>query len=245
MSKRQSTLLGFVKTKKTKICSPFTTSDVHFKEAEVSEYCCSNTSSSSSTVQAADNRPIASIAFNSETRNVDFGFYIDIATTSFSDAEKANSLRNAWEPPEDFSYSFSVHGKNNKDVKCYLSKKHFDFLIEDLEYRFDNDLMNILSFNIALPSVFLKLSADEVFTSVKSISEFLSQYITDSPEILEIKLKVEIELWHKNFENNDTMLESNCCFSEEIILGTKTTQNVASIKHDAGKIMQFGTYAYA
>ncbi|CAH1108118.1 unnamed protein product [Psylliodes chrysocephalus] len=125
MSRRQSTLLGFVETKKTKICSPSTTSDVHFKEAEVSEYCCSNTSSSSSTVQAADNRPIASIAFNSKTRNVDFGFYIDIATTSFSDAEKANLLRNAWEPPEDFSYPFSVHRKNNKDVKCYLSKKHF------------------------------------------------------------------------------------------------------------------------
>lgn len=54
---------------------------------------------------------------------VDIGFYVG---QSASDNEKVNILKNAWLPGKDFNYPFSVHRKSNKDVKCFLSAKHFD-----------------------------------------------------------------------------------------------------------------------
>lgn len=125
MSKRQSTLLDFVEKKKCKISQPSSTSilpnDENIRKPGVNDPC----STSSTSAKTVECRPIAAISFNpeSEARNVDFGLYI--GERSFNDAERASLLRNAWVPPESFSYPFSVHRKGNRDVKCYLSKKHF------------------------------------------------------------------------------------------------------------------------
>nr|CAI5830424.1 unnamed protein product [Callosobruchus analis] len=42
-----------------------------------------------------------------------------------------------------------------------------DFVIEDLKFRFDGDLMNILNLNVVLPSIFSKLNTDEIGMSIK------------------------------------------------------------------------------
>lgn len=58
---------------------------------------------------------------------IDVGFYIEKqSTSSITDLEKFNILKCAWTPDNKFIFPFSVHMKNKKEVKCYLSQKHFN-----------------------------------------------------------------------------------------------------------------------
>nr|CAI5849000.1 unnamed protein product [Callosobruchus analis] len=70
-----------------------------------------------------------------------------------------------------------------------------DFVIEDLKFRFDGDLMNILNLNVVLPSTFSKLNTDEIGMSIKKIAKFLVCLgYDDYDEVLtEMKLKSEID----------------------------------------------------
>lgn len=56
---------------------------------------------------------------------VDIGSYILKEKGSISDLEKYNLLKNAFVPATHFKFPYSVHCKNQKDVKCFLSSKHF------------------------------------------------------------------------------------------------------------------------
>lgn len=55
--------------------------------------------------------------------NVDVGEYINKVTVT--DTEKYNILKNAFVPTTNFKFPYSVHCKNKKNIKCFLSLKHF------------------------------------------------------------------------------------------------------------------------
>lgn len=57
---------------------------------------------------------------------VDVGSYIYKDKGSISDLEKYNLLKHAFVPTVQFKFPYSVHCKNQKDVKCFLSLKHFN-----------------------------------------------------------------------------------------------------------------------
>lgn len=43
-----------------------------------------------------------------------------------SETDKYNLLKNSFSPGNNFEYPFSIHKKNDKEIRCFLSAKHFD-----------------------------------------------------------------------------------------------------------------------
>nr|CAH7736446.1 unnamed protein product [Callosobruchus chinensis] len=77
---------------------------------------------------------------------IDIGKYVKIVkegANKMSDLEKSNILKNSFLPDEHFSFPYSVHRKNDKDIKCYLSIKHFN-------------LFNWLTYSKSLNGLFCK-----------------------------------------------------------------------------------------
>ncbi|CAG9822169.1 unnamed protein product [Phaedon cochleariae] len=60
-----------------------------------------------------------------------------------TDLQKMNILKYAMVPGKEFIYPFSLHTKKNKDVKCYLSQKHFQ-------------LFEWLTFSVSKKGIFCK-----------------------------------------------------------------------------------------
>ena len=57
---------------------------------------------------------------------VDVGTYVN---QEIGDLEKYNILKNAFVPDRDFNFPFSIHYKNDKEIKCFLSVKHLTILL--------------------------------------------------------------------------------------------------------------------
>lgn len=73
-----------------------------------------------------------------------------------------------------------------------------EYIIEDLESRFDNDLMNILNLNIVFPTVFPKLSPREICESLDKLILFIKPFFINDP-LFELTLKAEFEIWKNKF----------------------------------------------
>lgn len=58
-----------------------------------------------------------------EQIDVDIGEYVD--QIHITDLEKVNILKNSFVPDHTFVYPYSLHVKNQKEKKCYLSLNHF------------------------------------------------------------------------------------------------------------------------
>lgn len=130
MSKRsnQKTLDFFVK--KAKVAKSNDLDESHDSLSQDQPTTSESTSSGCMTVQAASDPQVCE-SFEDETKNtetlgvVDLGNYINM-NIMVSDLEKYNALTNAFVPGKGFRFPYSVHIKNNKEVKCYLSHTHFD-----------------------------------------------------------------------------------------------------------------------
>nr|CAI5830425.1 unnamed protein product [Callosobruchus analis] len=99
MSKRQSTILGFIE-KKPKLIEHSTPSS---SCSEVKESTLSSTNEQESVIVS---HPIERSPY---ATNIDVGLYITSENTS--DFEKVNILKYAWKPSENFEFPHSVHKK--------------------------------------------------------------------------------------------------------------------------------------
>ncbi|CAH1104324.1 unnamed protein product [Psylliodes chrysocephalus] len=55
---------------------------------------------------------------------IDIGHYVN-DKVNISDFDKYQILKKAFVPEKSYTFPYSVHSKNKKDVKCYLSQNHF------------------------------------------------------------------------------------------------------------------------
>lgn len=59
--------------------------------------------------------------------DVDIGHYAsNKGSITVADVENFNIIKNAFVPTPQFKFPYSVHCKNQRDMKCFLSTKHFN-----------------------------------------------------------------------------------------------------------------------
>lgn len=73
--------------------------------------------------------------------DVDIGHYAsNKGSITVADVENFNIIKNAFVPTPQFKFPYSVHCKNQRDMKCFLSTKHFNSFYPGLHISIFNSL---------------------------------------------------------------------------------------------------------
>lgn len=79
-----------------------------------------------------------------------------------------------------------------------------DNILQDFQFRFNDESLNTYEFNILFPSIFNSKTEVEITQSIKVVAEYISKFDhTQNKDMILLKLKSEFNIW-KNIEKSDT-----------------------------------------
>lgn len=127
-SKRKGTLDAFVVKSKKASLQETKVNESHVDNGNIPGTSTSSTSENQNKEQSsAAPQALQSEHSDSSTLGADLDLGLIIFKNEhLSDKDKYQLLKHAFKPGVDFAFPCSVHKKNDKEVRCYLSRKHFE-----------------------------------------------------------------------------------------------------------------------